>query len=1115
MADHNLSEFVLQALLNYDESLRCGQVGDTLVLVHAPGFQEQFELGQRALNELEAAIPRQSKVRPSWTPDQIGRFKLRSVLGSGGFAVVYLAEDPLLNRMVALKVPRPHALVEPDLRRRFVVEAQAAAKLDHPNIVQVYEAGEDKDLPYIACAWCSGPTLAAWMASRASPLKPDLAAGIIRQLASALQCSHEHGILHRDIKPGNVLLFPHTSGVSAAFPYVPRLGDFGLAKLMESGELDTVTSQLIGTPRFMAPELLNGQPAAADAAADIYALGAVLYCLIVGQPPFAAPTAAETFRQIAECPPVPPDLINPGIGRDLSRVCMKCLDKSPKQRYLTAAEFAEDLDRFLSGKPVHARSTPWPVRLQKWCRQRPLISVLLFTSGSLVAALMVMAVLYTTSLRTLQTQIENRNQELKQRVAELHSAVEIANSSTETANRHRRISEQLLFVADVQHASQTWQKGDVRETVRILAPYAARPKDADGIYGPDQFAWRFLWNHSTTTFRNICDSKQSVWWMQPSSDGRHLVVAGSAGELQFLAIDQAFAHERTFKAGPEEIGCVTFSDDRQLIATASDGGLVRVYDQQSLELRHTIETIPGKNVFVVLFLPGSHQLIACGQSNALVLCNADTGERVREITTPFEGTIEFMTLSPDRSHLLASGASGRVVQMKLEDFSVTNQRDAGNRTVTMAKYSYDGRRIACVGMDNKLHILSADTAEELYSYQNLDAIHTVLTTPDDHVVIGDRGGVLSTFNLPAPGSKLPPDGWEPSLRCAGFDSPISATIWLNHAVPSDTTPGEVLSADRKGNVWSWSIDNGSGPAVVPPLPDHAEGWHDIICLAGAGAEFLRGGKNGIEVIDSDSGRRSGSHLTGQFITALSCGRSSGQIVAADHTGHLLTFSQTGAEDVRKISVFIDTPIERLMSDDLAEFAVAFNSRDELAVVDLRNETVITTLSERAASAISPDGTWVASARHGHDDVEVFARENMHSVAMLPAHHSTVERVLFSPDGKYLVTTSSDRMITVWSSETWEFLYKLSGHQSNVMAAGISSDGRTLATGDSGGLIKLWDLPGGRELLELNQSLSAIYGLQFSANGENLVAWDAEGKILILRNPRRPAYNALRNGVRNQ
>jgi len=1099
--DDNLNELVMQALMHYDECLRTGRIGDTMVLVQVPGFQEHFELGQRALNELEAAIPRSSKVRPSWAPDKIGRFKLHSVLGSGGFAVVYLAEDPLLDRMVALKVPRPHALVDADLRRRFVVEAQAAAKLDHANIVPVYEAGQDRDLPYIACAWCAGPTLAAWMASRTSPLKPDLAATIIRQLATALQCSHEHGILHRDIKPGNILLFPQSSGISAEFPYIPRLGDFGLAKLMESGELDTVTSQLVGTPRFMAPELLNEPTEPSDAAADIYALGAVLYCLIVGQPPFGAATAAETFRLISECNPVTPVIMNPGIGRDLSRICMKCLDKSPLRRYLTAAEFADDLDRYLSGKPVLARSTSLPLRIQKWCVHRPMISLLLLTSGCLVAALLILAVSYTSSLRTLQGRLESRNKELNQRVAELDTAVKVADSSTKEAVRHRQIAEQLLFVADVQHASQTWKKGDVRETVRILAPYAVSREVPGGIYGPERFAWRFLWNRATTSFRDLYDSKQSVWWMQPSPDGKQLIVCGSAGQLQFLAIDRAFAMDRTLNAGSDEIGCVVFSDDMQLIATASDGGLVRIYNQQTLELKQTIETIPGKKVFVVLFLPGSHQFVACGQSNLLTLCDADTGESLRQIETPFDGTIEFITLSPDRSRLLASGADGRIVQLNLDDFSVIVQRQVSNRTIPMTQYSADGKNIACVGMDNQLHVLDADTEEELLSWQNLDAIHTVLMTPDNYVVIGDRGGVLSTFRLPAPGVDLHAQQWVPSLRWAGHDSPISATICLIDAASSGTSSSKVISADRNGKIWSWDIVGGIDHAIIPPNPDHPHSGHDAVCMTHEDSELHRSGPDGIEVFDLNSGKQTGSCLTGRNIATICSGRLSKSLIAGDLNGMLLKCSGNRDQDVVEIPIFSDSRIERLMVDDKAEYAVAVNEQHDMAVVDILGKTVVATLTERAASAISPDGQWIAAARHGQDDVEVFNRETMRLVATLPAHHSTIEQVLFSPNGQFLVTTSSDRMVTVWSCQTWKLLHKLSGHQSDVTAARISFDNRTLATGDSDGLIKLWDLPGGRQLLDLDQQINEVCGLQFTSSGENLIAWDSKLKILNLQNPK--------------
>ncbi|MEJ7591694.1 MAG: hypothetical protein WKF77_09110 [Planctomycetaceae bacterium] len=550
-----------------------------------------------------------------------------------------------------------------------------------------------------------------------------------------------------------------------------------------------------------------------------------------------AATAVETFRQIAECAPVSPEIINPGIGRDLSRICMKCLEKLPKQRYATAAEFGDDLDRYLAGKPVLARSTPILVRIQKWCGQRPLISSLLLTTGSLVAALLILAVDYTRSLRNLQGQLEIRNEELKR-------AAEEANARSAEANEQRRIAERLLFAADVQHASQILKKGDVRETGRILSRYANASGDTDVVYGPDNFAWRFLWNHTTTPFSEVYNAGQAVWWMQPSPDGKQMAICGSHGELQFLDIDRGLAQGRRSGAGSTEIGCVSYSDDMQLIATASDDGMVRVYDKTTLALSQTINLIPGKRVFGVLFLPGSHQIVACGESNSLAHCDADTGELFPRIETPFERVIEFMTLSPDRSRLLMSGSDGQVVQMAVDGFSVVCQREVSNRTVTMARYSHDGTRIACVGSDMMVHLVDADTEVELCSYKNLDSIQTVLITPDNYVVIGDRGGVLAALRLPAPGANLDAEAWRPVLRWAGHDAPVSAAIWLGSADPADKTTRQIITADRNGLVRSWQIVTGVEREVIPSRPDNTGFWNDAVCVARDRPEVFRGGRMG-------------------------------------------------------------------------------------------------------------------------------------------------------------------------------------------------------------------------------------------------------------------------------
>ena len=1100
-ASEKLTELLLTSLLKYDEALRNGRPNDSLVFSMEPGFQENLERGQTALDDLEAAIPRRSRAMLSWAPKNIGRFELQSVLGAGAFAVVYLARDPQLSRLVALKVPRPHALVNPGLRRQFVIEAQAAAKLDHPNIVAVYEAGQDGDLPYIACTWCDGPTLETWLAERTTPLKPALAATIIRQLADALRCSHEHGILHRDIKPGNVLLFPLMSAASEEFPFVPRLSDFGLAKLMESSELDAMTSQLVGTPHYMAPELLNGTTQPAKAAADIYALGSVLYCLIVGQPPFVAATTAETFRLITECDPVAPDSINRGIGRDLSLICLKCLEKELDQRYASASGLVDDLDRFLAGKPVLARSKSLPVRIQKWCRQRPLVAILLLTSGSLVVLLLITAVLYTGSLRNLQGQLKSRNEDLRGRVKELALAVEASAQSTAAANRQRRTAERLLFAADVKHASQIWKKGDARETIRILSKYAGnRQKDSGSINGRDHFAWRLLWNQATNACQEIFDAQQSVWWLQRSPDGRHLVISGSSGKLQFLAIDREFELDHTLQASAAEIGCVTYSDDAQFFATACDDGKVQIWDAQTRQLVRDFEAIPGHRVFVVLFLLDSHQLLACGESTTLTLWDADTGMLIREIATPFERPIEFMTFSPDRTRLLMAGADGCLVQMKLEDYSILSKNCVSSRRIAMACYSADGSRIVCAGIERIVRMVDAESDEILFSAHNQDTIHAVLYIPDDRVVLGDRGGVLSIFPDRAASEGKSPEDWRSDQRWAGHDSRVTAMAWLPNTVESGGTNGQLVTSDRSGVVRAWDITRTVHVQVIPSSVQFDYSVPCAITPAADSSKILRGGPNGLCLISMDADTGPSCCLPDRDITAVRRVGVKGRVVVADTQGALTSLNINTPQTAKSVQVFSDRPIEQVSTDTDGNHAVALGPEGLLAVVSLVDSAVTLSLTDRSASAISPDGDWVVTSRRGTNDLEIFARDGMRSICCVPAHHSTVNRVVFSPDGKYFVTTSDDRMINVWSCATWNVHHQLSGHQSYVSSATVASDCQTLATGDEDGVIKLWDLVSGRELMELDQIVEDLAGLEFSMDGQTLIAWDARLNITVLLNP---------------
>jgi serine/threonine-protein kinase len=339
---------------------------------------------------------------PELSPDlpwpSLGRFQLRRELGRGTFGIVYLAYDPGLGREVALKVPRLDALADPQLRERFQREARAAAGLEHPHVVPVYEAGEVGPVCYIASAYCPGPTLAQWLKQRDQPVLVRQAAALVALLADGVHHAHTRGVVHRDLKPANVLLAvspteahapsgqPAESGFLDA---TPRIADFGLAKiLLEAGEASpTQSGAIVGTAEYMAPEQAGGKREEVGPAADIYALGVILYELLTGRPPLQAETPLETLLLVRSEDPLPPGRLRPKLPRDLETICLKCLQKEPRQRYASAQALGDDLRRFLAGEPVQARPTPAWVRGLKWAKRRPASAALLGVSAVALLAL--------------------------------------------------------------------------------------------------------------------------------------------------------------------------------------------------------------------------------------------------------------------------------------------------------------------------------------------------------------------------------------------------------------------------------------------------------------------------------------------------------------------------------------------------------------------------------------------------------------------------------------------------------------------------------------------------------------------------------------------------------
>src|SRR3984957_8469812 len=342
-------------------------------------------------SSLDGAVP-----IPTIQPNDIEAipgYELLGILGRGGMGIVFRARKLSLKRQVALKMILTGRHARPADRTRFQREAEAVARLQHPNIVQIHEVGEQNGLPYFSLEFVNAGSLAQFLGNNPQP--PRLSAQFVLDLAQAMHYAHKRGIVHRDLKPANILLHLDESRIlkdgqmadSAVFQnltaYVPKITDFGLAKHMGGEEGHFRNGAVVGTPSYMAPEQARGTSGQVGPLADVYSLGAILYEMLTGRPPFQAATVEETAQHVLTLEPLAPTKFEPKIPKDLETICLVCLQKNPAHRYGSAEALADDLRRFLAGEPILARRTHLPERVVKWAYRRPLVAALGFGSLSL------------------------------------------------------------------------------------------------------------------------------------------------------------------------------------------------------------------------------------------------------------------------------------------------------------------------------------------------------------------------------------------------------------------------------------------------------------------------------------------------------------------------------------------------------------------------------------------------------------------------------------------------------------------------------------------------------------------------------------------------------------
>jgi WD40 repeat protein/serine/threonine protein kinase len=721
------------------------------------------------------------------TPPAVGRagpdrfpvipgFEILAELGRGGMGVVYKARQTGLNRTVALKMIIGGPFADPEVRARFQAEAEAVARLQHPNIVQIFAVGTEQSAlgdgfaaPYFAQEFMDDGSLEGLLAGVPHP--PREAARLVATLARAVHHAHEAGIVHRDLKPANVLL-RRTGEPPDRFPiplslFEPKVADFGLAKQINRAGGPRTVSGVVGTPEYMAPEQASGD-ARIGPGVDVYALGLILYQLLTGLQPFAGGTPLETLDRVLRIDPMPPARLQPGVPRNLETVCLKCLHKQPHRRYATALALAEDLERYLEGRPVLARPVGLPERAWRWTARRP-------TIAALIAAVVLTAVAGVAGVTAAWLHALNGWREADQQRGEAETnrdRAELAQAVAETnrgraeaaqavAETRRREAEANLYLSRVSQARFEARSGSPAAAERLLDLCA--PSDG----APDRRGWE--WHHlkgvlhaDLLTIPTAHDAYVTDLAFSP--DGRQLATAGGSpfrpfppdavrvwevwGDAAGRKVRE-FPHprmvwtvaylnggrevawssnDRTVQAAEVETGRVVwsrqfpagyrpvvFSPDGRWYGSVGADGKVRVWDAATGADVFSAEV--GRDANALAFGPAG--LLAVSLPNAVRVWDVPTGRAF----PPLEhagGSRGRPAFSPD-GRLVAQGTySGLVRVWELETGKLVQTLAGHSGGVLAAAFAPAGDHLATAGADRTVRLWSVRTGAELLLFRGHD-----------------------------------------------------------------------------------------------------------------------------------------------------------------------------------------------------------------------------------------------------------------------------------------------------------------------------------------------------------------------------------------------------------
>jgi WD40 repeat protein len=981
--------------------------------------------------------------------------------------VVYKARHLKLNRVVALKMILPSHRPEKDTLIRFRTEAEAVARLQHPGIIQIFEIGEHRGLPFFSLEFCPGGSLAKKLGGKPAP--PRQSALMVEQLAEGMDAAHQAKVIHRDLKPANVLL---------AEKWQLKITDFGLAKKLDDTGL-TQSGAVLGTPSYMAPEQAAGAVSKIGPATDVYALGAILYELLTGRPPFVAASVMDILLQVVSRDPVPPSQLLPGVPKDLETICLKCLHKDPAARYASAKDLAEDLRRFLNGAPILARPVGRWERTVKWAKRRPAVAGL----SSALAAVIVGA--FTLVLSALLEATQARDQkEVEEKNATQARALEKAERQKAKEERDRarayRFTAQLLRVAslwekapdagyellhnydecpiDLRDFAWGWYEARCRVQPQREPLKGHKAKILSVAFSPDGKTLACaslnsikLWDVASGKERaSLNGHTDEVFSVAFSPDGKRLASAskhtvkiwdvatgkasisregsGFGPPLAFspdgkilasgsLLWDVVSGRERPFLQGLKGGRLLAFSLDGKTLATCANNGTIQLWNVASGQLGASLKG-PTTQLSGVAFSPEGDTLATCGDG-VIKLWYAHTGQERRSLNNPGGSSVAF---SPDGKTLAADStySDGGEFKGGIKLWEVASGQERATLkghtgAVTAVAFSPDGKTLASGSNDKTVRLWEVASGPKLASLPDSDGAMCLAFSPDGKTLLAlSWDGTINLWDA-ASGQK------RTSLK--GRTGPFQSV-----AFSPDSKSLAAGSSDRTVTLWDLA-----SAKELTSLKGHTCSVTSVAfspdgkTLASAGSYIYR------KPVEDDMSKVQPGEPAGG-------------------TGELKLWDVANRRELTSVSWKGDT-------GDFYVFSVAF----------------------------SPDGQTLAAGGKGIiklcDAANGRARTTLRASVKWP--HLWTSTVAYSRDGKLLSLSSYDGSIQLWDVASGRE-HPLSRSWQALGPFAFSPDGKTFAAWNSVTLgTCLWDVASGKQ--RASPAIAGRHVVAFSPDGKTLAS----------------------------